>query len=47
MIAKIDPKAAETESVKDESWRLATASFSSCLILKTEKLNSMFGYVIG
>ena len=44
---KIDPKAAETESMKDESWRLDTASFANCLILKAEKLNSMFGYVIG
>ena len=44
--SKIDPKAAETESVKDESWRLATTSFANCLILKAEKLNSTFGYVI-
>ena len=44
---KIDPKATETNSVKDESWRLAKAIFSNCLILKDEKLNSMFGYVIG
>ena len=26
--SKIDPKVAETESVKDESWILATANFS-------------------
>ena len=45
--SKIDPKAAETESVKDESWSLATTSFANCLILKAEKLNYAFGYVIG
>ena len=44
--SKIDPKVAETESVKDESWRLAPANFANCLILKAEKLNSAFGYVI-
>ena len=26
--SKIDPKAAETKSMKDESWRLATANFA-------------------
>ena len=45
--SKINPKATETKSVKDESWRLATTSFANCLILKSEKLNSAFGYVIG
>ena len=44
---KIDPKAVDTESAKDESWRLATASFANYLILKAEKLNFAFGYVIG
>ena len=45
--SKINPKAVETEFAKDESWRLATASLTNCLILKAEKLNSVFGYVIG
>ena len=45
--SKINPKAAKTESVKDESWRLAMASFANCLILKAKKINSAFGYVIG
>ena len=44
--SKIDSKAAVTKSAKDESWRLATTSFANCLILKAEKLNSTFGYVI-
>lgn len=44
---KIDPKAVEIASVKEESWRLATASFTNHLILKAEKLNFVFGYVIG
>jgi len=45
--SKIDPKETEIESVKDESWRLAMTSFANYLILKAEKLNSAFGYVIG
>ena len=42
--SKIDLKESETDSAKDKSWRLATASFANCLILKVEKLNSAFGY---
>lgn len=45
--SKIDPKAAEIKSMKNESQRLATVNFANCLILKDKKLNSTFGYVIG
>ena len=44
--SKIDPKAAEIESLKNERWRLAMASFANYQILMAEKLNSTFGYVI-
>ena len=43
---KIDTKAAEIKTMKNESWRMATDSFINCLSLKAEKLNFVVGYVI-